>query len=345
MIFAILFGALVACGVGTELMRRYAVNRAILDVPNERSAHAVPTPRGGGLAVATVTIAAIVCGWMAQVVTLRMMLAVSGGGLAVALVGWLDDRRGLSPAVRAIVHFAASAWAVVLLGGMPSIRFGDATLSLGLAGSVVAVVAIAWLINLYNFMDGIDGIAGVEAVAVGFAGGLLAFLAGDRSIAFVAALIACTSLGFLTRNWPPAAIFLGDVGSGFLGFMLGVTALASENSGAVPAASWAILLGVFLFDATATLLRRVARGERWYAAHRGHAYQRSLRLGWSHRRVTMSVFALDVLLSILAGLAWYRPSLFPVASAVAVVALATGYLALERVAPHDLVRPVRQSGG
>jgi Fuc2NAc and GlcNAc transferase len=178
---------------------------------------------------------------------------------------------------------------VFCLGGLAGITLGGSVWHLGWLGSLLAVIAIVWLINLYNFMDGIDGLAGLEAVTTGLGVAALAWWGGASGLAAAAALVAVSCGGFLWWNWPPAKIFMGDVGSGLLGYCFAVLALAGETSGAVPGAVWLILLAVFVFDATFTLISRVLRGEQWYTAHRSHAYQRGVQLGYSHRRVTTTV--------------------------------------------------------
>lgn len=157
-------------------------------------------------------------------------------------------------------------------------------------------------------MDGIDGIAGVEAVTVAAGAALLLWVRGDAAMAGVLVLLAAAVLGFLAWNWPPARIFMGDVGSAYLGFVLGVMALATSAEGPLNLWVWLILLAVFITDATVTLLRRLLRGERWYEAHRTHAYQHAARRFGSHRKVTLAVGALNVLwLLPLAGVACALP--------------------------------------
>ena len=328
---AIVTTALVACAL-TGLVRRYALRRSILDVPNHRSSHTVPTPRGGGLAIAVVLLGGTAGATLAHVVAGPVGWAIVVGGTAVAAIGWLDDRRGVRASIRSLVHFAAAGWVVFEAGGLPTLRVGGLSIELGVVGGVLAAFAIVWLTNLYNFMDGIDGIAGVEAVIVGGMGGALALAAGDRSIATVALLTTGAAAGFLVWNWPPARIFMGDVGSGLLGFVFGALAILSERAGAVgvPAVLWLVLLGTFVGDATITLVRRVARGERWYEAHHSHAYQRAVQSGWTHRRTTLSVAGLDLLLAGLAAFAWTRPSATGYAVAAAIACVVASYLAVER---------------
>jgi Fuc2NAc and GlcNAc transferase len=320
------------------LARRYALSRSLLDVPNERSSHTVPTPRGGGLAIALVVLIGLVllagAGWVAP----RIAAALAGGGALVAWVGWLDDRRGLSASLRLMAHVAAAVWVVAWLRGMPHLTLGVGAVDLGFAGALLAVLGTVWATNLYNFMDGIDGLAAGEAVAVGLIATIL-LAPREPSLASITLLLATAAAGFLVWNWPPARLFMGDVGSGFLGFMFGGLAVASENARALPALLWLVLLGPFFVDATVTLFRRMARGERWHAAHRSHAYQRAVQAGWSHRRVTSAVITLTGALGLTGCLVTRDPLLLGPALAVAAASLGVVYLTVERWRPMSSSPP------
>jgi Fuc2NAc and GlcNAc transferase len=317
---------------GTGLAYRYARARALLDRPNHRSSHATPTPHGGGLAVVGTVFLLIGVGMWAGLVPARMAVALLGGGL-VAAVGWIDDLRGLGAAVRALAHLVAAIWGVAWLGGMPSLRVGAGQVELGFAGSVLAVLGTVWLVNAYNFMDGIDGIAGVTAVLAGVFGAALLLGGGDAPLAFVSVVVAGASAGFLVWNWPPARIFLGDVGSGPLGFLFAMLAVGAETRGAGGLLPWLLLLGVFFVDATVTLLRRMLRRERWYEAHRSHAYQRLVQAGWSHRSVTTGVAVLELLLGGTALVAVRRPAAAAWLVVAGMAALVVLYGAVERARP------------
>jgi len=267
---------LVSCWL-TGALRRYALRTQLLDLPNARSSHSRPTPRGGGLAI---------------VVSFNLALLVSW---------WLG---AVAPEFVAAAGIVALWW----LGGFPALPLPGLELGFGWLGIPLGVLCIVWLLNLYNFMDGIDGIAGVEAVTVAAGAALLLWVRGDAAMAGVLVLLAAAVLGFLAWNWPPARIFMGDVGSAYLGFVLGVMALATSAEGPLNLWVWLILLAVFITDATVTLLRRLLRGERWYEAHRTHAYQHAARRFGSHRKVTLAVGALNVLwLLPLAGVACALP--------------------------------------
>ena len=327
-------------GAGTALgwvltgrVRAYALERALLDVPNHRSSHALPTPRGGGAAIAAVILGGTAAAALGGVVPPRLAAAVLVGGGAVAWIGWRDDRVHVPARWRAAVHAGAALFAALCLGGLPTLRVGGGTVPLAWGGTVLAVLGAVWLTNLYNFMDGIDGLAGGEAVAVGAAGGALALASGNTGVAAVAFLVAAAALGFLLWNWAPARIFMGDVGSGLLGFVFAVLAIASERQGGLPLLGWALLLGVFVADATLTLARRFLRGEAWYDAHRSHAYQRAVQAGFGHARVTLAAMALNAVLAAAAVAAWHRPALLPALLAGAALLLAAAYLWVERRRP------------
>ena len=316
----------------TDAVYKYATHRSILDVPNHRSLHSVPTPRGGGLGICVVAFFAVIAAMAAGLLSPRVGAALLGG-IPIALIGWIDDKRGANAGVRLLVHTAAAVWAVWILGGLPAIDLGVARVSWGPAGGAVAVLLIVWLTNLYNFMDGIDGIAGTEAAVVAGAGGILLLATDQTGLGVVSLAICGASLGFLIRNWAPARIFMGDVASGLLGFLFGVIGVASERSGGIPLVAWLILLALFVADATFTLIRRIARGETWYAAHRAHAYQRLVQAGWTHARVSLFVAFLNVVLAALVVAAIARHELLLPLLLVTAAALGVLYLVVERFAP------------
>jgi len=270
--------------VATGALLKQLAAKQILDHPNERSSHARPTPRGGGIAVMGV----ILLGWLAlallDITPLRLIWPLLGLSFGLALVSWADDLRGLSPLPRFAAQFAAVAIALSTVPLGPQFP-GPFPLWLAIGG---AALAWLWFVNLFNFMDGIDAIASVEAAAIAAGVGIVATSLGLLDgTPWLAAVVAGAALGFLLWNRPPARIFLGDVGSVPLGFVLGWLLLSLAARGAWAAAL--ILPAYFLADATLTLLRRALRGEKPWQAHRQHFYQQAIRKGASHGRVSASV--------------------------------------------------------
>lgn len=306
----------------TQFVRLLALRWGLLDVPNHRSAHSQATPRGGGIGFVMVFL--FTTAWLARQGTIsgRVGGALIGGGLAVAVVGFLDDRFQLPAQVRVVVHFAAAGWAVWRLGGVAPLQLGWVVWDWGWIGYAVAIVGLVWMINLYNFMDGIDGLAGLEALAVSGFGSLILAWSAAHDLSIIASVLAATVAGFLVWNWPPAKIFMGDAGSGFLGYVLGLLAIASARDRPWMLWVWVILLGVFIVDATVTLLRRAIARARWYEAHSAHAYQHAARRWGSHLRVTLTVAVFNIggLLPLAwAGCLW--PTLAPLLAMVALTAL------------------------
>lgn len=299
-----LFVYVLLSALATSGVRQYALRKRIIDLPNERSSHAVPTPRGGGLGFVLLFLSVM---WWVPVD--RNTLIALVGGVIVAVVGWIDDRLSLPASVRALVHTLAACWAMFWLGGVPEVELGFAKLPLGVLGWPLGVLGIVWLINLYNFMDGIDGLAGGQAVVASVIGGAWFYASGLLGLSELSWTLAALVLGFLIWNWAPAKIFMGDVASGFLGYTFSVLAISSERHGGPPILLWALLLGVFIVDATATLIRRMRRGEKWYEAHRSHAYQLATQLGYSHAQVSTVAIVISIGLGALGWAAWYLPVL------------------------------------
>jgi Fuc2NAc and GlcNAc transferase len=294
-------------------MRRYALANALIDQPNARGSHTIATPRGGGVGiVVAVLLGTLVLGWL-DLLAPNLVLALSVGGLAVALIGWIDDHGHVAAQWRALVHLIAAAWALYQLGGLPSLTVGPWQLDLGLFGIPIALLAIVWLTNLYNFMAGIDGLATSQGIFSATAAALLLGLHGAHGMAMLCLLLAAACAGFLYWNRPPAKIFMGDVGSGFLRYCFALKPISSENQGNLPLLVWLLLLALFIADAGYTLIARMLRGEAWHQAHRQHAYQRLIRQGLSHGRVTLgwSLLNLVVILPI-AWWAYSQPEYAPV---------------------------------
>ncbi|WP_165676330.1 MraY family glycosyltransferase [Metapseudomonas otitidis] len=286
---AALFSLLLTWGV-----RHYALSRRLLDIPNERSSHTIPTPRGGGVAIVLSFLIALFFLMMEGNVNFPVAWALVGSGLGVALVGFLDDHGHIAARWRLIAHFVAAFWALYWLGGLPPLQIAGVTKDLGWFGHVVAAFYLVWLLNLYNFMDGIDGIAASEAVIVCIGGALLYAFTGMLDLIWTPLFLAVIVSGFLFWNFPPARIFMGDAGSGFLGITLGILTLQAAWTDMNLFWGWLILLAVFISDATFTLIRRLLNGDKPHEAHRSHAYQYASRLYRGHLPVILAVIGINV---------------------------------------------------
>lgn len=287
------------CFAVSALLTRYLIGHAnqhrLLDIPNERSSHSMPTPTGGGMAIVVTFICfLLVAGLVFKVPVFQMIiLALTGGVLAA--VGYIDDHRHIPAQWRLLVHFLMALVLLLSLDYLPvlsvfSWQWEDGWLLFGLS-----LVALVWLLNLFNFMDGIDGIASVEAITTLCSAAFILWIGGEGPWPVILLALASSVLGFMVYNWPPAKIFMGDAGSGFLGFMLGAMAMITSASGLISLWSWIILLAVFIGDSTLTLVRRAKRGEKLHQAHRSHAYQVLSRKLDSHLPVTCIVLLVNLI--------------------------------------------------
>ena len=306
MIDIVIFAAVFCVSyLGVGLYRRWSLHQKLLDIPNERSSHSEPIPHGAGLVIV------IIC----LVIYVPMSILVSGtfswgyftGALLIALVSYLDDLRPIRFTWRLIVHCMA---AVVLITDTETwhgiTMLGN--LQLGNFGYVITFLWIVWMVNSYNFMDGIDGLAGLQAVIAGVGWLILGIMLGMPVIYLFGGVIAAASLGFLLHNWNPAHIFMGDVGSAFLGFTFAALPLMARTSvtkspDLLPIAA-VLFVWFFLFDSVVTIVRRAIRGEKIWIAHREHLFQRLVSAGYTHRRVTVlygvlaSILSISVLVSV-----------------------------------------------
>ncbi|NTZ98191.1 glycosyltransferase family 4 protein [Pseudomonas koreensis] len=279
----------------TAFLRRYALSRSLIDIPNQRSSHSIPTPRGGGVAIVLTLVCALCVLFYLGLMTQDAFIALVGAGGITAIIGFLDDHGHVAARWRLLAHFFAAAWAIYWVGGLAPLEVGGGSIQLGWLGHFLALVYLVWMLNLYNFMDGIDGIAGVEAVTTCGGMVLIYWLGGFAELAWPPGLLAVCSAGFLCWNFPPAKIFMGDAGSGFLGVVIGVLSLQAAWADPGLLWGWLILLGVFIVDATFTLMRRLLRGEKIYEAHRSHAYQFASRQMGKHLPVTAVVGLINLL--------------------------------------------------
>lgn len=279
----------------TGWFRRFALSRQILDIPNPRSSHAIATPRGAGVAIAAATIVILVgLAWL-DILDQRFVLFLAGAGALLTIIGHIDDRVRVSPLWRLVAQLAAAAAIVTSVGEVAAGGVFSAAADHRWLRFVLASLYVVWLVNLTNFMDGIDALAGVEAVTVAGSAAVLAVAAGhDVARWLPSAILAFAVLGFVVWNWPPAKVFMGDAGSGFVGAALAAFSLHALRDSEPMFWGWLILLGVFVVDATYTLLRRALHGRRIYEAHRSHAYQHAAAHFGAHQPVTVGVAAINL---------------------------------------------------
>lgn len=279
---ALALAALAASAALTAMAIAFARRTGMLDLPGRRRSHDAPTPRGGGIGLPIIAAVALWIARPAPPIALALLTSAIG---VVALVGWLDDRNGLGVPIRLVVQMAAATAAVVAVAP-----------GAGWSFLALALLGVVGYVNVMNFMDGSNGMATLQGAFIATALMLLAGSGGEAAWSLWSLLLACACLGFLPFNFPRARVFLGDVGSTSLGFALGLAATALVASGAV--SLWQVLLAgsVFLVDAGCTLAWRIARGRRWYTAHREHTYQWLIRSGRSHAAVAAAYLAWNLLL-------------------------------------------------
>jgi len=303
----LIFATAAAAYGGIEIFRRWSVRRKLLDIPNERSSHTQPVPRGGGLLIVLLALGtyfalgAFFPAWFSR--------GYFVGAFLIAAISWIDDLRSVPFFVRLIVHFLAASLVIADLGPMAGvyIPFSDAAFNFGHIAPFVTALWVVWMINAYNFMDGIDGIAGIQGLVAAGVWLAISFFSGFYPEALFLAAIAGSIVGFLFHNWSPARIFMGDVGSAFLGYTFASIPLLiaqnpTPNSTGQLALISLLVLWPFVFDSVFTLIRRLLSGERIWEAHRSHLYQKLVIRGVSHPKVT-AVYGLLALVCGLSGFA------------------------------------------
>ncbi|HUU37247.1 MAG TPA: glycosyltransferase family 4 protein [Candidatus Desulfaltia sp.] len=309
MSLAVAAGALVLSYLCVAGFRRWAGER-VLDIPDARSSHTRPTPRGGGLGI---VICVLIGAWSLFIYRILSMpfkeiAALTLGGSIVALVGWLDDIHRLPYRIRLVVQAISSTIILIMIGYFRTVTVpfvGD--IHLYSIGIPFALLWIMGLTNAYNFMDGIDGIAGGQALIAGSGWAIIGYLSGETFVGLIGVLLAATSLGFLFHNWPPARIFMGDVGSAFIGFILAVLPIIAGHKNPRFMIAGLLMVWPFIFDTSFTLVRRMIKKENIFEAHRSHIYQRLVIARYSHRFVTLVYMGLALTGAILAFL-WVKDS-------------------------------------
>lgn len=332
MIFYCLLGAVFFASLSmTYVLRRYALANSLIDVPNARSSHTLPTPRGGGVAIVVSFLLGLPVLHCLQLVDLSTLIAFIGAGALISILGFTDDHGHIAARWRLTGHFLAAGWIFFWLGAGIKLSILGFVIDLKWFTPVLFVVFIVWMLNLYNFMDGIDGLASLEAISVCLSACLVYWLGGNRELIWPLLLLVGAVTGFLCWNFPPARIFMGDAGSGFLGVTLaGATIIATAKKPEF-LWCWLILLGIFIVDATWTLLRRLLRGDKIYEAHRTHAYQYASRQYRSHKSVVYAVLAINILwltpLAILVAVGWFSGIIALVVAYAPLVVIACKYQA------------------
>jgi UDP-N-acetylmuramyl pentapeptide phosphotransferase/UDP-N-acetylglucosamine-1-phosphate transferase len=310
--------SLVACGGVLKYLRA----KAILDHPNERSSHSVATPRGGGIGVLLITLPALALSFFYFDAIQLEHICVLGALLALALISWLDDLKNLGPAVRFLVQFLGAGLVLAVMD-FPANGVFHVGLPFGVEYALL-LLGWVWFINLFNFMDGIDGICAIEVISIGAGLFILSFITSDFNPLYghIGMILAACALGFLWWNWHPAKMFMGDVGSISIGFLLGWLLIKLAVSGFLAAAL--ILPLYYLMDATITLVKRVLRKEKVWQAHREHYYQQATQKGMRHDHVVKIIGVLNICLI---GLSYFSLS-HPILALVIALVFTSGVLVL-----------------
>jgi len=295
MIFVVLIGLFLLSWLLTYWVRIYALKNQVLDVPNQRSSHTIPTPRGGGLAIVISSQLGFYFCYLFGYLALDEYLGLLVAGLTIAAISFIDDHRHIHPLLRLVTHSVAVAFCLYILRELPIINLGGLVITINWLLGCFLFVSLVWLINLYNFMDGTDGIAGVQAVLIAIGAIIVLIAIGDYELVVFWGVLLVTVGGFLLMNLPPAKIFMGDIGSCYLGLVIGVLGLITTLNTGVSLWVWPILLGFFVVDATTTLIMRVFRGQKWYVAHRSHAYQILTVRYSNHKAVLKKLILINII--------------------------------------------------
>ena len=272
----------------TYFIKNYMIKKSFVASVNERSSHTVPTPHGGGIALAITWFIGLIYLYFIGEISSNLFYALLFGAV-ISIVSFFDDIYELSPKLRLMIQSIVAIGGLYFLGGFDTLTFGIFDIQNPIFTNIFAFFMIIWFINLYNFLDGINGYAGSQAVFLALAGFVL--FGGNHFL-----VLAVAVLGFLYWNWNRAKIFMGDVGSTLLGYNISIFTIYYANQEATNFWIWIILFGVYWFDATLTLVRRKLNKEKLSQAHKKHAYQRLTQAGWSHYKVTNYSIGLNLLL-------------------------------------------------
>ena len=286
--------AFVLSFLGVYFLKKYALRLKIVAIPNERSLHNKVTPRGGGVIIAIIFLAFILVFYITRQIMVAEFLVLFGGGLIMAVTGFLDDILELKASIRFIIQFFAVGWGLYWIGGIPSTVFFERLPVLYAIANAVAVVALVWFINSFNFIDGIDGLATSGATFFSLSIGGYFLWQGIEPYGSLLIVLAASSLAFLCFNWPPAKMFLGDAGSNFFGYLFGAMVLITVKNGNLSIWTWLIILAYLITDTTTTTFLRLCLVKGWYHTHRSHAYQNLARVLDNHKFVTCLITGINV---------------------------------------------------
>ena len=286
--------AFVLSFLGVYFLNKSALRFKIVAIPNERSLHNKVTPRGGGIIIAIVFLAFLLVFYITRQIMVAEFLVLFGGGLIMAVTGFLDDILELKASIRFIIQFFAVGWGLYWIGGIPSTVFFERLPVLYAIANAVAVVALVWFINSFNFIDGIDGLATSGATFFSLSIGGYFLWQGIEPYGSLLIVLAACSLAFLCFNWPPAKIFLGDAGSNFFGYLFGAMVLITVKNGNLSIWTWLIIFAYLITDTTTTTFLRLCLVKGWYHTHRSHAYQNLARVLDNHKFVTCLITGINV---------------------------------------------------
>ena len=277
-------------------------NYGVIDRPNHRTLHDRDVPRGGGIVIVffivlSLLLVGLISGRTAMFVTMAMIM------MGWAWLSWWDDQHNLSPKIRIVFQLLLALTTMAAFGYINVVQFSStASLSLGYGGALITLVGILWLTNLYNFMDGMDGLAASQTIIAAITIGFWLWQYGDQGLALICFVAAASSYGFMLRNWHPAKIFMGDVGSITLGAFFATLIIIASHRYGLPVISFVLLLGVFVFDASVTVLRRIWLGEQFWMPHRTHYYQRLVTAGNGQPQIVSVMIILMLICAINASI-------------------------------------------
>ena len=286
--------AFVLSFLGVYFLNKSALRFKIVAIPNERSLHNKVTPRGGGVIIAIVFLAFLLVFYITRQIIVTEFFVLFGGGLIMAVTGFLDDILELKASIRFIIQFFVAGWGIYWIGGIPSTAFFESLPILYAIANAVAVVALVWFINSFNFIDGIDGLSTSSATFFSLSIGGYFLWQGIEPYGSLLIVLAACSLAFLCFNWPPAKIFLGDAGSNFFGYLFGAMVLITVKNGNLTIWTWLIILAYLITDTTTTTFLRLCLVKDWYHTHRSHAYQNLARVLDNHKFVTCLITGINV---------------------------------------------------